>query len=214
MSAGRKTLSGPLGGRPYGGTVTSRIRPRKPPAQPLPRVHRPVHGAAYRRLVVALSPGGGSQAVRVACELAGDRSVSFAAVAVIEVPLEEPLETPDRDAEAAAREAVREAQAVGSLYGLSVEGVVLHAREAGEALVAEAADRRAQVVVVASAWPRGRGRRGPGRTTTHVLERCPCRVLLIADVDAAPSDPVFRGGSPSAYWPSGDFVDPDGSTSR
>ncbi|MGZ4389035.1 MAG: universal stress protein [Gaiellaceae bacterium] len=198
-----------------------RLHRARPAQRPEPRLRQPVRGTAYHRLVVALSPSPAStRAVRIACEIAADQHVRLAAVAVIEVPLDVPLETPDAAAEAATREAVRTAQAVGATYGVSVEGVVLHARDAGEAIVDEAVARDAQVVVLAADWPQGRGRiRRLSGTTDHVLKHAPCRVLLIGN--AAPAtratrawEPVFRSGRPSDYWPSGEFVDPDGSTSR
>lgn len=221
MSRPGETLSGSLGRRPYGATVGIHLRRAKAPERPQPRPRRPARGVLYRRLVVALSPSPASaRAVRIACELAGDRDVHLAAVAVIEVPLDVALETPDREAEAAARAAIRTAQALGATYGVSVDGIVLHARDAGEAILDEAIARDAQVVVLAAEWPQGRGRlRRLGRTTDHVLKHSPCRVLLIGDPAPATRgqvawEPVFRSGRPSDYWPAGEFVDPDRPTSR
>lgn len=221
MSGRRETLSRALDGAAYGVTMAIRLHRARPVERPEPRLRRPVRGAAYHRLVVALSPSPAStRAVRIACEIAADQHVKLTVVAVIEVPLDVPLETPDADAEAATREAVRAAQAVGATYGVSVEGVVLHARDAGEAIVDEVVARDAQVVVLAAEWPQGRGRvRRLSRTTDHVLKHAPCRVLLIGEATPGTREPrawepVFRSGRPSDYWPSGEFVDADGATSR
>lgn len=198
-----------MGQASYGGTVTINLRPWKQRAQLEPRPRRKPRAGTYRRLLVPLSPGPeAGRAVRIACELAADRDAQLTAAAVIEVPLEAPLASPDAHAEAAAREAVRTAQALGMTYGVSVEGVVVHARDAGEAIVGEAEERQAQVVVLAAEWPAGRGRiRRLGRVTDHVLKRAPCRVLLIGGEGARGVDPVFRSGRPSDYWPAGEFVD-------
>ena len=220
MSAAGATLSVPLGDPSYRVTVSLRLQRRKQDVRlPEPGRARPPARASYRRLVVALSPGSASeQAVRIACELASDRGARLTAVAAIEVPLDVPLASPDREAETAAREAVRAAQALGSTYGVSVDGVVLHAREAAEAILDEVRERVAQVVVLAAEWPQGRGRlRRLSRTTAHVLKHARCRVLLVGGAAASrggtPLEPVFRSGGPSDYWPAGEFVDPD-ATSR
>src|SRR5262249_38052552 len=134
-----------------------------------------------------------------------------------EVPLETPLDVPDAPAEAAARAAVHAAQAVAGRYGIPVEGVVLRARDAGDAIVAEITRRGAEVVGVATDWQRApAAARLLPETTDHVLRHAPCRVVLIGHpTDDRGSrlerdgEPVFHAGRPSDYWPTGAFVDRD-----
>lgn len=147
--------------------------------------------------------------------LAAETASLVIAIAAIEVPLELPLDTPDRAVEAAARAAVQGAQVIARSYGVAAEGVVLHARDGGEAIVAEVAARRADAVVVAGEWPRARPHARLGRTTDHLLKYSPCRVMLIGHAAQSPSrrrpapesEPVFRAGRASSSWPAGEFID-------
>jgi hypothetical protein len=150
--------------------------------------------------------------------LAAERGAVITAIAAIEVPLEIPLQSADPAAESAARAAVYTAHAVADTYGISLEGVVLRAHGAGEAMVAEIAARRAQLVIVPAGWA---ARTGVGAarlpvTAAHVLKHAPCRVMLIArpnhvhDAEQAEeSDTVFHAGRPRDYWPTGEFIDRD-----
>src|SRR5262249_18894638 len=111
--------------------------------------------------------------------------------------------------------AVYTAHAIADRYGISLDGVVLRAHGAGEAIVAEVAARRAQLVIVPAGW--APSRRGAARlpvTGAHVLKHAAGRVMLIGrPIDATDaespdgSDTVFHGGRPRGYWPAGDFVD-------
>jgi len=148
--------------------------------------------------------------------LAAERGALITAIAAIEVPLEVPLHTADAATESAARAAVYTAHAVADRYGISLDGVVLRAHGAGEAIVAEVAARRAQLVIVPAGWPAHSGA-GVARlpvTAAHVLKHAPCRVMLIGRPNetqgaeqAEESDTVFHAGRPRDYWPTGEFVD-------
>lgn len=182
------------------------------PVPPSVRMRRR-RARSYRRIVVCLSPTEASaRAVDVACSLTSERHSRLTAIAAIEVPLELPLHPADPAAEAAARDALHTAQAIGDSYGVSVEGIVLHARDAAEAILAEVRERDVELVVAAAEWPRP-NRRGRlvGHTTDHLLKNATCRVMLIGhqngngQKDAA--DPVFASGHPSDYWPTGEFID-------
>lgn len=153
----------------------------------------------------------------MACTLAAERDALVTALAAIEVPLGLPLETPDRVAEAAARDAVHAAHAVAASFGVPVEGVVLHARDAGEAIVAETTLRDAEIVLIAEPAHADRGGGQLSRTTRYVLKHAPSRVMLIRGTAEIANgngngpglepEPLFRSGRPSDYWPTGEFVD-------
>lgn len=178
-------------------------------AQPLSRLSRSRRRVVYRRVLVCLSPGDAAVlAVDVGCRLAAEQRSRLTALAVIEVPLEVPLETPDPEAEAAARAAVRHAQAVADSYGVGVEGVVLHARDAGEAIVDEATVHGADAIVLAPILSRRRRISGLDTSATYVLKHAVCRVILIPAAGPA-AGPAFRARVPSDHWPEGAFVDPE-----
>src|SRR5262245_8008233 len=136
---------------------------------------------SYQRIVVCLSPTEASaRAIDLACSLTAEKHAHLTAIAAIEVPLELPLHPADESAEAAARDAVHTAQSIGDSYGVSVEGVVLHARDAAEAILAEVEERHSELVVVAAEWPRPNPHgRLVGHTTDHILKHANCRVMLI-----------------------------------
>jgi nucleotide-binding universal stress UspA family protein len=81
----------------------------------------------------------------------------------------------------AARHAVAEARAVAELYGVGTSTSVVRARSAAEAIVAQAQESAAQLIVLGA--PRRNGHlRGPifGRTVAAVLGQAPCRVMVAA----------------------------------
>src|SRR5262249_4789738 len=132
--------------------------------------------------------------------------------AAIEVPLEIPFDAVDPTVETAAHGAIVRAQSVTESYGINSEGVLLHARDAGEAIVAELEARRAEIALVAAERPDGRQRAGLlAATTESILKQAPCPVMLIGQPTNHQrrdnTDPVFRAGRPSDYWPSGEFID-------
>ncbi len=186
-------------------------------SDPPPRMNRsrrrPVE---YRRIAVCLAPGEASaKAVQVACTLTAERHAHMSVIAAIEIQLELPLEAPDVAVEAAAHDAVRAARAIAESYGVHTQGIVLHARDAGEAIVAELSQRRSEIAVIAANWPQTTRRSHlVGGTTDHILKHALCRVVLIghpasqvANARALSSEPVFYSNRASDYWPSGDFID-------
>jgi nucleotide-binding universal stress UspA family protein len=179
--------------------------------QPTPRRRQP-RPVAYRRIAVCLSNSeASSKAVEAACTLAADQHARLTAIAAIEMPLELPLATADPNAEAAAREAVHKAHQIADKYGVATDGLILRARDPGEAIVAELTERSIQVVLIAAAWlQKAQRARLLGATIDHIMHHAPCRVMLIghpAKRDAERDEPIFRAASPSDYWPTGTFID-------
>jgi nucleotide-binding universal stress UspA family protein len=182
-----------------------RPRPGAPPGR-----HR--RSISYRRIGVCLSADTFSAtAVAVACRLADERGSTLTAIAAVEVPLETPLDTVDATVEEAARGAVDDARSIAESYGVPLQGVVLYAREAGAAIVAELASRHTEICVLGAEWPHATGSRRLPPTTDYVLKHARCRVMLIGGPTGrnglTQRDPVFHAGRPSDYWPAGDFVD-------
>ncbi len=116
------------------------------------------------------------------------------AVWVFEVPLSLPLDARLPEAQLKrARAALARAKAVGEEYeGVEVATATVRARRAGEAIVAEAARRGVELIVLAAEEPsriRGGallgGTGGPldnfvGDATKYVVRKAPCRVILTA----------------------------------
>ncbi|HWC24940.1 MAG TPA: amino acid permease, partial [Solirubrobacteraceae bacterium] len=128
---------------------------------------------------------------------AGDEEgvgATIEAIWIFEVPLSLPLDARLPDAQLKrARAALARAKAVGEEYdGVEVATATIRARRAGEAIVAEAARRGVELIVLAAEEPsrirggaRLGGKGGPldnfvGDATKHVVRKAPCRVILTA----------------------------------
>jgi nucleotide-binding universal stress UspA family protein len=153
-------------------------------AQVSPR-RRPL---AYRRIVVPLVAAVESEtAMELAAELADDRGATITAVVVIEVSPELPLEAHMLDEEREAKRTLEDARAIGNSRGVNVRTQTARARLAGEAIVAEAKDARADLVVLRAPRKQGLGRRSRcfGKTVDYVLKHAPCRVMVAAPPPSA-----------------------------
>jgi APA family basic amino acid/polyamine antiporter len=127
-------------------------------------------------------------------DAAEGEGATIEAVWVFEVPLSLPLDArlPETQVKRA-RAALARAKAVGEEYeGVQVATATLRARRAGEGIVAEAARRGVELIVLAAEEPsriRGGvglgGKGGPldnfvGDATKYVVRKAPCRVILTA----------------------------------
>ncbi len=137
----------------------------------------------YRRIVVPLVGGRESEiALDLALSLAAQKGAVVTALTAIEVPLELPLDVALPEQEAEADAVLDDARAAGELHGIDVRTRVVRARNAGEAIVAEAAARQAEIVVLGSPRATEPGGRRPvfGKTVDYVLRHSPSRVMVAA----------------------------------
>jgi APA family basic amino acid/polyamine antiporter len=136
----------------------------------------------YRNILVPVVEGRESQeAVDLACRLAAERRATIVALRVIVVPLELPLDARLEEEERRAHALLDEARAVGELYGVRVIARIARARQAGRAIVEEAARRHSEIIVLGS--PRGSRRRARpvfGKVVDYVLRNAPTRVMVAA----------------------------------
>jgi len=142
------------------------------------------HALGFRNLLVPISDNVESeQAMDTACRLAADRGATIAVVNVVEVPPVLPLDSHMTSEEAVAHRLLERAAAIGQRYGVTAVPRILCARKAADVIVAQADQRRAELIVIGA--PRKR-RRAFGSTVEHVLKKAPCRVLIIgAAADSA-----------------------------
>jgi len=151
-----------------------------------------------------------------------EEGASIEAMWVFQIPMSLPLDgrIPDADLKAA-RAALKRAKAVGEEYeGVTVSTFTVRSRSAGSAIVREARRRGVEAIVMPAEEPslvRGgvllggkEGLRGTfvGDTTTYVVNKAPCRVIL-----TAPPDPQGRRRHkaverPGAPPPAGDPMRP------
>jgi APA family basic amino acid/polyamine antiporter len=138
-------------------------------------------GVSYERVLVPMKLGPiGEEMVATAIALAKERGASVDAVFVIKVPLEDAIDAPLHDREEAAAASLAEAALLGEENGVRVEPVSVRARSIGKAIVEQAAERNADLIVLGSSprWRRQSAFFSP--TVDYVLRNAPCEVLVVA----------------------------------
>jgi nucleotide-binding universal stress UspA family protein len=145
----------------------------------VPKAHPPL----FTRVVIALN-GGSSDAgiVRLVTALAKDADVELIAVHVVEIDWTLPL---DADVAGQSEEAQRVldiAESVAEAAKTTLEPVLLQARDVGAALVDEAVERGADLLVTGLPYrKRFGGDFAIGRTIPYVLKNAPCAVWVVRE---------------------------------
>ena len=137
-----------------------------------------------REITSYLIPVDGSvasyNALAVVCDVARRHHAKVAAVHVIEVPRSLPVEaelTPEAER---GEEILTRAEAIADEHDVQLDGSLVQARDAGQALVDEAIDVGAGAIVVGLDYRhRPYGRFELGRLPQYVLTNAPCEVWLI-----------------------------------
>jgi APA family basic amino acid/polyamine antiporter len=139
----------------------------------------------FRTIVVPVTRSAESEeALVAAARLAATRGATVAIVHALEVPLELPLDAVLRDREAEAEDVLDDAQALVESLGVRAVTRLARTRNAARAILREAAQRNAELIVIGA--PRRTGRKVLfGKTVDQVLKHAPCRVLLTAGKVAA-----------------------------
>lgn len=145
---------------------------------PEPDLHTPFHS-----VVVALN-GGPSDAriVGLAIDLARPSKATLVGVHVVEIDWTLPL---DADVAGRSEETQRVldlAEQLAEHARYAIEPVLLQARDVGAAIVDEATERQADILVVGLPYrKRFGGDFAIGRTIPYVLKNAPCTVWVIRD---------------------------------
>ena len=141
------------------------------------------HAPVFRRAIVALAGGPGDErVVRLVSELAKPMHAELAAVHVVEVGWSLPL-----DADVAGRsEEIQRILDAAEIGGRGIEdadgAVLLQARDVGAALVDEATEREADLLVLGLPYrKRFGGDFAIGRTIPYVLKNAPCAVWVVRE---------------------------------
>jgi APA family basic amino acid/polyamine antiporter len=142
-------------------------------------------GAEFRRILVPMKLGDiGEEMVATAIALAKDGEAEIEAITVVRVPRQFELEG-ELPADIAARvdASLEEARLLGEDHGVEVGTGVVRARSIGHAIVAEAARRDADLIVLGSSPRWRRQSRFFSPTVDFVLRNAPCEVLVVAFPD-------------------------------
>ena len=118
------------------------------------------------------------QAVALACELARKTKGKVYVVHVIEVRRALPLDAEVQSEAASGERILSQAGQVAREHGFEVEEEILQARDAGHAIVDEAAERGVDLIILGSEYHQPFGQFQLGRVIQHVLRSAPCEVWV------------------------------------
>jgi nucleotide-binding universal stress UspA family protein len=137
----------------------------------------------FSRAVIALN-GGSSDAriVRLVAEQARAIKAELIAVHVLEIDWTLPLDADIAGSSDEVQRVLDNAEAVAEQSKVRLEPVLLQAREIGAAIVDEAVERDADLLVVGLPYrKRFGGEFAIGRTIPYVLQNAPCAVWVVRD---------------------------------
>ncbi len=118
------------------------------------------------------------QAVALACDIARKNKGLVYALHVIEVKRTLALDAPLQSEEEAGEQVLGEAEKVARKQGFDIQSEILHAREAGPAIVDDAIERRADLIILGIPYQQVFGDFELGRVPQYVLRSAPCEVWL------------------------------------
>jgi nucleotide-binding universal stress UspA family protein len=137
----------------------------------------------FQRAVLALGGGPGDQRIiRLIAATARGTKAQVVAMHVVEIDWTLPLDADVAGTSEEAQRALDVAETAAEAAGLSIEPVLLQARDVGAALVDEAAERGADLLILGLAYRRRFGGDfAIGRTIPYVLKNAPCAVWVVRE---------------------------------
>ncbi len=118
------------------------------------------------------------QAVALACDIARKSKGQVFVVHVLEVKRTLPLDAELGPEAAAGEEVLAQAEQVAREQDFEVEGEILQAREASHAIVDEAIERTADLIILGMNYQQPFGEFQLGRVVQYVLKSAPCEVWV------------------------------------
>ena len=137
----------------------------------------------FRRAVIALNGGPGDEwIVRLVSELARPLHAELTAVHVVEIAWAMPLDADVAGRSEEVQQILDAAESVAEGSKVRLEPVLLQARDVGPALVDEAVEREADLLVLGLPYrKRFGGDFAMGSTIPYVLQNAPCAVWVVRD---------------------------------
>ena len=138
---------------------------------------------SFRRAVVALSGHpNGQRLIRLVANLAKPSKAELIGVHVVEIDWSMPLDMDVAGHSEEIQQVLDLAEATAEDAGVQLESVLLQARDVGAALVDEAVERDADLLVVGLAYrTKFGGDFAIGRTIPYVLKNAPCAVWVVRE---------------------------------
>ncbi len=148
------------------------------------------HPPVFQRAIIALAGGSGdARIVQMVSELARPSRAELVAVHVVEVGWSQPLDADIAGRSEEAQRILDTAETTAEEAKMRLEPVLLQAREVGAALVDEAIERSADLLVLGLPYrKRFGGDFAIGRTIPYVLKNAPCAVWVVREpiIEEAP----------------------------
>lgn len=138
---------------------------------------------AFRRAVVGVNGGPGDAVlVRLTCEMARQAKAEVVVVHIVEIDWTHPIDAPIAATSSEAQQILDLAEGVAEDAHHPIETVLLQARDVGAALVDEASERGADLLVLSLPYrTRFGGDFAIGRTVPYCFKNAPCRVWVIRE---------------------------------
>jgi nucleotide-binding universal stress UspA family protein len=139
--------------------------------------------APFRRAVIALSGHpNGMRLVKLVAEVAKPWKAEIVGVHVVEMDWSMPLDMDVAGRSEEIQQVLDMAEGTAEAAGATLESVLLQARDVGAALVDEAVEREADVLVVGLAYrTKFGGDFAMGRTIPYILKNAPCTVWVVRE---------------------------------
>ena len=137
----------------------------------------------FRRAVLALSGGpSDTRMVGLAASVAKPIKAELVVVHVVEIDWTLPIDADVASGSEEAQRVLDVAEGIAESAGVRIEPVLLQARDVGAALVDEAMERDADLLVLGLAYRRRFGGDfAIGRTIPYVLKNAPCAVWVVRE---------------------------------
>jgi nucleotide-binding universal stress UspA family protein len=150
-------------------------------------VPEPSFQPVYKRAVMGLNGGPTDKlVVRVGCEFAKGRDVELIALHVVEVDWRHALDEEISSGNEVASAALDMAEAIAEKYRVTLRTQLLQARDVGAALVDEAAELDADVMLLGLPYrKRFGGDFAIGSTIPYVFQNASCAVIVVREPVAA-----------------------------
>jgi nucleotide-binding universal stress UspA family protein len=120
--------------------------------------------------------------VKLACELLDPQKAELYIVYVIEVERGLPVDAEIAPATARAEQVLKQMESVSRDYKFETQAELLQSRQAGLAVVQEAADKGVDAIVLGLPYKEVFGTFSLGDTVPYVLKHAPCQVILWRDM--------------------------------
>lgn len=119
------------------------------------------------------------EAIELACKMAKESKGTINAVYVIRVKRSLPLDAEIESEVQKAEEVLSWAEEIADEQEYEIETNLLQTREEGPAIVDEAMEHSADLILMGMGYRKRFGQFDPGDTISYVLKNAPCRVLLL-----------------------------------